>query len=226
MGRRREQINRSRRFSTGGLYSRGVVRTRGFVPVSPPSEAGGAPSRTRGAVRTRDAAVRVEPWQELKPEELSELLEELRDAQEGFPITIVVENPQAPEAQAFLKCLHAEDLLAAYDALWVVGEGVYEQAVPEALRELVQQDAYLNAEEEEQKTLADTLVPDLVFVADANAEKLEEGLAKWERRVLAVVLAGPDDFAPSALYVALGIPSEKGDHWRLRWATAGKGIGG
>lgn len=220
MTQRRERINRSRRFSTGGLYSRGAVRTRGYIPAAPPEKAEGTHVRTRGAVRTRGEVVKVEPWQELKPEELGELLEELRDAQEGFPITIVVENPQAPEAQAFLKRLYKEDLLGADDVLWVVGEGKYEDVVPEELRkDFVSEDAYLNVQEEESKKLVEsTLTPELVFVAAASAEELKERLEKWQRRVLAVILAGLDDFDPSTLEdLALGIPGEDGDRWRLRW---------
>jgi len=207
-------------FGAGGLYSRGVVRTRGFVPVGPREEVSEVPVRTRGAVRTRgETAVQVKPWQELKCEELDGLLEELRDAQDGFPITIVVENVQAPEAQSFLECLHKRNLLGADDVLWVLGEGAYKDAVPEALHEFVPESAYLNTQEGEQKALADTLVPDLVFVSDEDAGKLKERLTKWERRVWAVVLAGPDDFDPSTLKdLTLGIPGEDGDRWRRRWS--------
>ena len=210
---------RSRRFSTGGLYSRGAVRTRGFIP-GPPSEAEGAPVRARGAVRIRGPAVKVEPWQELKPKELGELLEELRDNQERFPITIVVENPQAPEVQAFLECL--KDLLEADDVLWVLGEGKYEDAVPEALREFTPENAYLNIQEGEQKTLADTLVPDLVFVADVGAKELEKRLEKWERRVLVVVIGAPADFNPGDLSgLKLGIEAKS--DWLRRWPVKEEG---
>ena len=219
MTQRREQINRNRRSSTEGLYSRGVVRTRGFVPVSPPSETEGAPIRTRGAVRTRGPAVEVEPWQELNREELGELLEELRDAQDGFPITIVVENVQDSRAQKFLDCLHQGNLLGADDALWIVGEGQYENVVPERFRreDFIPEDAYLNVQEQGDKAVIDILTPELVFVADADAEKLKERLEKWERRVLAIIVAGPDDFDPSTFDLMLGIPGEEGDHWRRRW---------
>ena len=206
-------------FGAGGLYSRGVVRTRGYIPTGPGEETAEAPVRQRGAVRTRGGrAVQVKPWQELKCEELDGLLEELRDAQDGFPITIVVENVQAPEAQSFLECLHKRNLLGADDVLWVLGKGVHKDAVPEALRGFISEGAYLNTQEGEQKTLADTLVPDLVFVADEDAEKLKERLRKWERRVWAVVLAGPDDFDPSALEdLNLGLPGEKGNPLRRLW---------
>ncbi|MEM4724275.1 MAG: hypothetical protein QXP01_04625, partial [Candidatus Hadarchaeum sp.] len=194
----KEQVNRSRRFSPGGLYSRGVVRTRGFVPVSPPEEPGAVPIRTRGAVRTRGEAEKVESWQELKPEKLGELLDELRNAQDGFPITVVVDvvaNPQAPEAKAFLQSLHDENLLGADDTLWVVGEGNYEVVVPDDLRkDLVPEDAYLNVQEQESEkrahveveALVSTLTPELVFVAAASTEELKKRLEKWQRRVLAV----------------------------------------
>ncbi len=220
--RSEEQINRSRQGSIGGLYSRGVVRTRGFVPVRPPEEPGVAPIRTRGAVRTRGKP-KVGPWQELKPEELEKMLEELRNAQDGFPITIVAENPQAPETQAFLKRLHEEDLLGADDVLWVVGEGKYDVVLEDLRKDFVSKDAYLNIQEPEDeerahmKALVDTLTPELLFISYSNAEKLKERLKKWERRVLAVILAGPDDFDPSALDLMLGIPGEDGDRWRRRW---------
>jgi len=213
------EINRSRRFSTGGLYSRGVVRTRGFVPVSPPSETEGAPIRTRGAVHTRGEAVRVEPWQELKPEELGELLEGLRDAQDGFPITIVVEKPQEPEAQAFLEHLHKEDLLGADDVLWVVGEGQYEDVVPEELRkDFIPKEAYLNVQKQEDKAVIDILTPELVFVAATSAEELKERLKKWERRVFAAVLGVPEGFDPETLSgLRLGIEAKP--EWLRQWAT-------
>lgn len=216
--RKAEQINRRRRFGPGELRSRGAVRTRGFVPVSPPSETEGASVRTRGAVRTRGPTVKVEPWQELKPEELGEVLEQLRAAQAGFPITVIVENPQALEAQSFLECLRNGNLLGTNDVLWVMGEGGYEGAVPEGLQGFVPEDAYLNAQEEKHKTLAATLVADLVFVSDAESDELQKRLEKWERRVWAVILAGPDDFDPPALDLVLGIPGEYGDRWRRRWA--------
>jgi len=84
----------------------------------------------------------------------------------------------------------------------------------------VPEDVYLNVQEEEgEKLVESTLTPELVFVAAASAEELKERLEKWQRRVVAVVLAGPDDFDPSTFKdLALGIPGEDGDRWRLRWA--------
>jgi len=161
--------------------------------------------------------VRVEPWQELNREELGELLEELRDAQDSFPITIVVENVQALEARAFLDCLREENLLGADDALWVLSEEAYENVIPDDLKDFIPKDAYLNAQEQEDKAVIDILTPELVFVADADAKKLKERLEKWERRVLAVIVAGPDDFDPSTLDLMLGIPGEDGDRWRRWW---------
>jgi hypothetical protein len=163
--------------------------------------------------------VKVRPWQELKPEELGELLEELRDAQEGFPITIVVENVQDSRAQKFLDCLHQGNLLGADDALWIVGEGQYENVVPEGFRreDFIPEDAYLNVQEQEHEVLASTLTPELVFVAAASAEELMERLEKWQRRLWAVIVAGPDDFDPSTLDLRLGIPGEDGNRWRRRW---------
>lgn len=210
---------RSRRFSTGGLYSRGAVRTRGHIPTTPPEEAAGGPIRTRGAVRTRGGpVVKVEPWQELKSEELEGLLEELREAQDRFPLTFVVENPQAQESQVkeFLESLHK--LRGADDVLWALGEGSYKEAIPEALRGLIPEGAYLNVQEGEQRTLADTLVPDLVFVAEAEAEKLRERLEKWERRVWAVVISAPEGFDPKSLSeLKLGIEAKP--DWLRRWAA-------
>jgi len=209
---------RSRRSSIGGLYSRGVVRTRGYIPVIPSEERHGEAVRTRGAVHTRrEPAVQIKPWQE-QCEELKRLLEELRDAQDRFPITIVVENVQAPEAQSFLECLHKRNLLGADDVLWVLGEGAYKDAVPKALHEFVPESAYLNTQEGEQKALADTLVPDLVFVADRELEKLKEWSRKWERRVWAAILAGPDKLTSSdPKDLNLGLPDEKGNPWCRFW---------
>ena len=168
--------------------------------------------------------MKVEPWQELKPEELGKLLEELRETQERFPLTIVVENPQAPEARAFLKCLHDQNLLEADDALWVIGEGEYEDAIPEALRkDFISEDAYLNVQEqgdEERaagvKALVSTLVPDLLFVADADAGKLKERLEKWERRVWAVIIGTPEDFDSETLS-KLDLGVEARPDWLRRW---------
>ena len=202
-----------------GLYSRGVVRTRGYIPTGPGEETAEAPVRQRGAVRARgETAVQAKPWQELTCEALEGLLDELRKEQGGLPITIVVEGIQTAEAQSFLKCLHRGNLLGTDDVLWVLGQGVYKDVVPETLRRFIPESAYLNTQEEEQNRLADTLVPDVVFVADEDAEKLKERLRKWERRVWAAILAGPDDFDPFALEdLNLGLHGEKGNPWRRLW---------
>jgi len=202
-----------------GLYSRGVVRTRGYIPIGPGEETAEAPVRQRGAVRARgETAVQAKPWQELTCEALGELLDKLRKEQDGIPITIVVEGIQTAEAQSFLECLHRGNLLGTDDVLWVLGQGVYEDVVPETLRRFIPESAYLNTQEEEQNRLADTLVPDVVFVADEDAEKLKERLRKWERRVWAAILAGPDELTPSALEdLNLGLPGEKGNPWRRLW---------
>ena len=203
----------------GGLYSRSVVRTRGYIPTGPEKETAEAPVRQRGAVPTRgETAVQAKPWQRLTCEALGGLLDELRKKQDGLPITIVVDDIQTAEAQSFLECLHRGNLLGTDDVLWVLGQGVYEDVVPETLRRFIPESAYLSTQEEEQNRLADTLVPDVVFVADKDAEELKKRLRKWERRVWAAILAGPDELTPSALEdLNLGLPGEKGNRWRRLW---------
>jgi hypothetical protein len=170
-----------------------------------------------------------EPWQELKPEELGELLDELRGAQDGFPITLAVENPQAPkakaQARAFLKHLRDEDPLGADDALWVIGKGTYEDVIPEELRkDFVTEDAYLNVQGQEDEerahveALVSALTPELVFVAAASAEELKERLEKWQRRVLAVILGALEGFDPNILSeLKLGIEAKP--DWLRQWAV-------
>jgi len=223
-----ERRERSEGADTGGFCSRGAVRTRGFIPVGTPSETGRGPIRVRGAVHTSgETGTMVKPWQVLKCCDLSRLIEELRDAQDRFPITIVVENPQDNGGQTFLDCLCDGGLLGGDDALWVLGEGDYEEAVPEVLRGYVKKDAYLNTqrkEEGERETFVNAvdvvhvsiLLPDLVFVADTDAMRMPKRLAKWEGSVWAVILDGPDDFDPSTLDLTLGI-EEKPD-WLRRWS--------
>ena len=207
---------KDQRFSVGGFRSRGVVRTRGYIPTTSTEASVKVPTRTRGAARARGGpAIQMKPWQELKPEELEGLLEELRETQDGFPITFVVENPQATQVRNFLEQLHK--LLGADDVLWVIGEGTYHEVIPEALRGLITESAYLNTKE--QMVVVNSLVPDFIFIADENTEKLKKRLKKWERRVWAVILACPDDFTPSALNdLALGIPGEDGNCWRRCWS--------
>lgn len=224
-----ERRGRSQGTDTGGFYSRGAVRTRGFISVSAPSETGGGPIRVRGAVHTSGETgtpVMVKPWQVLKCRDLSGLIEELRDAQDRFPITIVVENPQTHGGQTFLDCLCNGGFLGGDDVLWVLGEGDYEEAVPEALRGYVKKDAYMNIQRKKEGKAfvnkkdgarARILLPDLVFVADADAEKLKERLERWEGSVWAVILDGPDDFDPSTLDLTLGIEGKP--DWLRRWAN-------
>ena len=230
MNKNEERRERSQEADMGRFYSRGAVRTRGFISAGAPPETGGGPIRVRGAVHTSSgtgAPVMAKPWQVLECRGLSRLIEELRDAQDRFPITIVVENPQVHGGQTFLDCLCNEGLLGGDGALWVLGEGDYEEAVPEPLQNYVKKDAYLDIKREKQGeretfvnevngVRASILLPDLVFVADANAEKLEERLEKWEGSVWAVILDGPDDFDPSTLGLTLGI-EEKPD-WLRRWS--------
>jgi len=221
---------RSQGTGTGELYSRGAVRTRGFISVGSPSEAGVGPIRVRGAVHTSGgtgAQVKVKPWQVLRCPDLSALIEELRAAQDRFPITIVVENPQTHGGQTFLDCLCDGGLLGGDDALWVLGDGDYEETVSESVKNYVKKDAYLNAQRKregesgtfvnkEDGMRASILLPDLAFVADTDAEKLKERLERWEGSVWAVILDGPDDFDPSTFDLTLGI-EEKPD-WLRRWS--------
>ncbi|MCK4599828.1 hypothetical protein KAU37_08440, partial [Candidatus Bipolaricaulota bacterium] len=113
------------------------------------------------------------------------------------------------------------------DALWVLGEGDYEEAVPEAMRDYVKEDAYLNIQQKEGESKATfvnekhgaragILLPDLVFVADTDAMRMQKRLAKWEGAVWAVILDGPDDCDPSTLDLTLGIEEKPG--WLRRWS--------
>lgn len=205
-----------------GLYSRGVVRTRGYIPTGPGEETAEVPVRQWGAVPTRgETAMQAKPWQRLTCEALGGLLDELRKEQDGFPITIVVEGIQTAEAQSFLECLHRGNLLRTDDVLWVLGQGAYEDVVPETLRRFVSESAYLNTQEGEQNTLADTLVPDVVFVADKDAEELKKRLRKWERRVWTAIIALPKKPDPDSLpELKLGI--EKKPEWLRYWQKSAK----
>ena len=230
MSKDKEVRERSQEADMGRFHSRGAVRTRGFISVSSSSETGGGPIRVRGAVHTSGGTaspVMVKPWQVLECRDLGELLEEVRDAQDRFPITVVVENPQDDGGQSFLDCLCNAGLLGGGDALWVLGEGEYEEAVPEPLQNCVKKDAYLNIQrkqdgdgatfvDKEDGIRASVLLPDLVFVGDTNAAKLKERLEKWEGSVWAVVVDGPKDFDPVGLDLKLGI--EKKPDWLRRWA--------
>ena len=214
-----ERIQRSRQFSTGGLYSRGTVRTRGYIPTTPPEEEAGAggPVRNRGAVHVSGApAGEATPWRELGPEELVELLQKLREVQDRFPLTLAVDDMQTADVEALLACLQEENLLEADDALWILGEGEYEKVVPEAMQKVVSRGAYLNVRDEEQQTLAEALIPDLVFVTDEDAMKLKERLKKWERRAWAVVVMAPEDFDPETLS-DLKLGHESKPEWLRRW---------
>jgi len=225
MARREEERRYKEKVGGGGLYSRGVVRTRGFVAPSVPPGTGDGPVRTRGAVRTAGTAVELRPWEKINASDLKSLLDELREALERFPLCIVVDNPQLSDSQIFIACLGEGGLLGPDDALWVIGDGNYEDTISAELRSYISEYAYLNRQDKEQRELADTFVPDLLFTGDTSAAALKERLTEWEGRVWAVIIAGPDDFDPSALGLTLGIPGEHGDPWRLRWSEHAVGGG-
>ena len=207
---------------------RGAVRTRGFISVGTPSKTGGdGHIRSRGAMHTRGTAIGtakvIKSWQILECCDLNWLIEELRDAQDHFPLTVVVENPQRPGGSAFLDCLCTSELLIGDDTLWVLGDGDYTEVVPKPLQHYIKKYEYLNVKREGEQTgafvnkqdgaRADILLPDLVFISDTDAGNLKERLKRWEGSAWAMVLDGPDDFDPSALN--LGI-EEKPD-WLRRW---------
>jgi len=190
----RQDTPSSQHMGGGGLRTRGVVRTRGFVPI-PTSSPSRPRARMRGAIRTRggpSAPVRgmVAAWPIL--EDLPTLLRDIRKKHVyDFPLTVVVEDPTADGAKEFRE--QVRGLLHPRDRVWLLDDGSGAAAG----------DDYLDLQDACDKVFARTLVADLLFMAAVDREKIEERLAVWKHRARVVILSLSDGAAAPETEVGL-----------------------
>lgn len=202
----------------------GAVRTRGFIvrreaveEIRTRSSVGGGPIRTRGP---STSLTKLSPWTDIDAEGLAVLLGELREAQDGFPLTLVVDDVSSGEVDSFLTVLHSRHLLGRDDAVWGIGPGEYGD-LSEAAKEVIGEGAYLtppaggaSGGTSAASDRVDFLSPDLAFVSVADKNDLSLHLDRWAGRAWALVAAAPHGFCYGSATLADKLEEPK---WMRRW---------
>ena len=160
-----------------GLRTRGVVRTRGFAPTAERDDQA-SPVRTRGAVRARSADIkkRIGSWREFDLGDLTDLMNTVRnDHMDGFPLNIVVENPESKPARSFID--KVRELQHPRDNIWLLGHRSIRGS----------SENYLDLSIEDDANFAGTLVADILFVHGGKGQRLQNRLNLWKHRARAII---------------------------------------
>ena len=160
-----------------GLRTRGVVRTRGFAPTAERDDQT-LPVRTRGAARTGHSRIKKKTgyWREFNLGDLTDLMKTVRnDHMDGFPLNIVVENPESEPAIRFID--KVRELQHPRDNIWLLGHRSI-RGSPEN---------YLDLSKEDDASFAGTLVADILFIHGGKGQRLKNRLNVWKHRVRAII---------------------------------------
>lgn len=116
----------------------------------------------------------------VSPESLTSLFDDVRYMLGYFPLTIVVDGWEHAAARQFWQA--AQALRETRDRVWLLGRGAGQ----------VEGAVCLDMDEDSERSLAQALVADLLFVTAADGVELDARLTKWGQRTLVVIVAAPD----------------------------------